>query len=153
VAVFCKTDNFDDFDKCITALREIESDTSILVIVEDIDSITNNYDTQLCELLDGTTSSVEGICYLLTTNDIDKIPDRIKNRPSRIDVKIKIGPPDLPTRINFIEQFTKKVNFSINLSTYANKLDGFSFAKIKEFLIGVIIYKHSPETMISKLGE
>ena len=47
--------------------------------------------------LDGIYNTYENVIFIMTTNDIDKIDDSLKNRPSRFKYVIDFPNPNLET--------------------------------------------------------
>jgi hypothetical protein len=48
--------------------------------------------------LDGAYTTHEGVVFIMTVNDIDKVDEALKNRPSRFKFVREFGNPDLETR-------------------------------------------------------
>lgn len=65
----------------------------LVVILEEIEMlIEDGYEADLLNLLDGK-EKLENVIYLATTNYLDKIPARFKNRPSRFARVIEVKEP------------------------------------------------------------
>lgn len=68
--------------ECIRRMREIQ-DNPIVVFIDEFESSVKAEETKYLTFLDGT-DSVDNLIFIGCTNYIDKIPDRIKKRKSRI---------------------------------------------------------------------
>jgi len=141
------------FSESMDSLRQIQKDTPVVVIIEDIDGWLDSYESTITDMLDGH-SGYENIVFLATTNNINILSDRIKNRPSRFDKRINIGPPNLETRKEYISNLINKYDDfkHIQIDVWANDSEGLTFAHIKELFLSVCFfdcdYKLSLEKMI-----
>lgn len=78
----------------LEVLRKIEPDRPVVVILEDIDAITQRFsESELLALLDGELQ-IQNVVFLATTNYPEKLDKRLVNRPSRFDVVQKIDYPN-----------------------------------------------------------
>jgi len=128
------------FSDMVGTIQEIEKDRSILCVLEDVDTYMNGYDSEVCEMLDGSSASAEGVCYLMTTNFINKIPKRIRNRPSRVDTIIEFGPPEWASRKLYIENMASRCSLGYSVDAIVDATDGLSFADLKEISLSIAIY-------------
>jgi AAA+ superfamily predicted ATPase len=60
--------------------------------------------------LDGVYNTYEGVTFIMTANDIDKIDTALKNRPSRFKYVRKFDNPDDQTRTKLIGDWSGKTN-------------------------------------------
>ena len=126
-------------------LREIEANTPIISVIEDID-MYEQVQVQLLDFLDGKMSINHHI-VIATTNNSEEIEDTIL-RPSRLDLRIEMKPPTKEIRKEFLE----KKNISKELvNDLVNKSDGFSFAELKELFISVVLLDYSVEDAVFKI--
>jgi hypothetical protein len=142
-------------------LREIEPNTPVVVLLEDIDSTIERWsETEVLNILDGV-DKIDRVVFLATTNYPELLGARIINRPSRFDKRFKIDKPNPESRMIFLkhilcdearaakekltpekrEQFIKKraAELGINLDKWVRDSDGFSISHLKELFIAVII--------------
>ena len=135
--------------KALVMIRDVEPETPIITIYEDIDEIIRYYgDKALTELLDGE-SNVDNVLYLATTNYPERLPPRIINRPSRFDIIHYVGMPNAASRKMFLQE---KTNLSPSeLETWVAKTDKLSISHLKELIISVKILGHSLDESIVKL--
>ena len=79
--------------KGLHELRRIEPDRPIIVVLEDIEEMIDNYGEHgLLGLLDGE-HQVSNVVVLATTNYPERLGERIINRPSRFDEVISVDMP------------------------------------------------------------
>lgn len=90
-----------DLSKFIAAIRAHDPERHILVIWEEFDDLLERHEKQVLQLLDGA-ESVNNIIFVATTNYIDEIPGRIRNRPSRFARLIEVSYPDAEGRREFL---------------------------------------------------
>ncbi|CAI9772646.1 unnamed protein product [Fraxinus pennsylvanica] len=89
---------------------------------------------QLLVQLDGFDTS-KGVIFLGATNRMDLL-DPALLRPGRFDRKIKVKPPNAKGRLEILKVHARKVKLSdtVDLSRYANNLQGWSGAKLAQLL-------------------
>jgi len=135
-------------------IRKVEKERPILCIIEDIDLIINNYgEESFLSFLDGL-NSITNVVYVATTNNIEKIPERIKDRPSRFDKKYEIKKPNAKDR----ELFFKRKLLPEDLKKYDLKklvrdTDNFTMAHIKEVFISLYVLGNEYSEVISRLSK
>jgi len=124
-------------------IRKIEPNRPILCIIEDLDGVIENHGEEIfLNFLDGL-NSVSNIVYVATTNNINDIPDRIKNRPSRFDKKYEVKKPTESDRIVYFNHMIHdedKLTYDIN--KLAKDTAGLSMAHLKELFISLYIFKN-----------
>jgi Cdc6-like AAA superfamily ATPase len=151
---------FDDPDLFLDgmrAVRKIQPDTPVVVIMEDIDSIIKEYsESEVLNILDGV-NEVHKVVFLATTNYPDHLGKRIVNRPSRFDKRFKIGMPNKASRKIYFEHLFEKVSpeekirLNLNAEQWAKDMNELSMAHMKELFVAVCIlgddYKKAVETL------
>jgi len=124
-------------------LRKIEPKRPLVVILEDIDAIVDEYsDSSLLALLDGELQ-IDNVVFIATTNYPERLDKRLINRPSRFDVVKKIGMPSSTARKAYLQIKNPKLNkvSSIKeLNKWVELSDGFSIAHLKELIILVEVF-------------
>ena len=140
-------------------LREIQPDTPVVVLMEDLDSIINRYmESEVINLLDGI-DGVDKVIFLATSNYPEQLGERIVNRPSRFDRRYYIGPPNAESRkLYFTFLFAtggedpKRMALA-RVNRWVQDTDGMSIAHLKELFIAVEIlgtpYEDALETLRS----
>jgi DNA replication protein DnaC len=131
--------NNPDYFDGLKTLREIEPEKPLVVILEDIDSLIDTYgESDILSLLDGEMQ-LDNIVFVATTNYINKLPGRIKNRPSRFDYLRKVGYPTAANRAKYI-MHKNPSRFTDNeeeLNKWVAETENFPLAHIKELIISV----------------
>lgn len=89
---------------------------------------------QLLIELDGFDTG-KGVIFLGATNRMDLL-DPALLRPGRFDRKIRIRPPNAKGRLDILKVHARKVKLSdtVDLSSYANNLPGWTGAKLAQLL-------------------
>lgn len=133
-------------------LRALEPDKPILAIIDELEEfIYNNSTKDFLNLLDGNIQ-IDNVCYIATTNYIDRIEPRIKSRPSRFDIVYEVQYPSPETREFFIKRKLKEEDLkNIDISTWVRDTKGMSFAHIKELIISVIVMGNDYDKTIFRL--
>lgn len=125
------------FAEGIRVFREIQKDTPLIVLMEDIDSILENYcESDVINILDGV-DGIDSVVFLATTNYPEKLGPRILNRPSRFDKRFKIGMPNEASRRIYLRSLMTAKK-EIDLERWVRDTDQFSIAHLKELFVAVI---------------
>lgn len=133
-------------------IRRLENDRPIICVIENLDKVLDKFGEEpFLAFLDGM-SSIHNVVYIATTNNIDAIPDRIKNRPSRFDRKYEITKPIDNAR----REYFKKKLAGVKVKKYKlDKLvadtDGFTMAHLREFFVSVFIFNNKYEETLTML--
>jgi hypothetical protein len=135
-------------------LRQIQEETPVVTIMEDIDSILELYnESEILNILDGV-NEVRKTVFLATTNYPEKLGPRIVNRPSRFDKRYRIGYASAESRRIYFNHLIrdKDINaLNIDLDKWVTDTDGFSVAHLKELFVAVVILGDSYEEAIETL--
>ncbi|KNA18064.1 hypothetical protein SOVF_074330 [Spinacia oleracea] len=123
----------DEIDALATRRQGIFSDSSDNLY----NAATQERETTLNQLLielDGFDTG-KGVIFLGATNRRDLL-DPALLRPGRFDRKIRVQPPNAKGRLEVLKVHARKVKLSpsVDLSTYANDLPGWSGAKLAQLL-------------------
>jgi hypothetical protein len=121
--------------QCIRSLRQIEPSRPLVVVLEDIDAIRSENESDILSILDGEEHT-SNIVYLASTNYPEKLDPRIINRPSRFDEIVYIGLPDKTSREIFIRQKGKSLTGE-QIAKWTESTEGFSISHLKELLVSV----------------
>ncbi len=144
------------FTEGIRILREIQQDTPIVILMEDIDSILDVYnESEVLNILDGV-DQVDKAVFLATTNYPERLGPRIVNRPSRFDKRFKIGHPNAESRKMYFEHIIggdeQVANLNILLDKWVEDTEGFSIAHLQELFVATIILGDSYDDAIETLN-
>lgn len=117
----------------VMAKEESIKDTLKIVVLEDIDGMSNQVRSYLLNFLDGI-HTMHNFIFIATTNFIEKVDVALKERPSRFDSIFKIGVPNAESRKKLLQLYFKELkNSELDKCIVASK--GFSGAFFKEFYI------------------
>jgi hypothetical protein len=124
-------------------VREIQKETPIVVIMEDIDAILEDWnESSVLNILDGAVDEVENVIFLATTNYPEKLGARVINRPSRFDRRFKIGFPTEEARQLYFEHLFKSYDLEkseIDVDKWVADTNEMSIAHLRELFVAVII--------------
>lgn len=144
----------DDPDVTISAVqrfRMLEPKRNLILLYEDVDSLFERYgESNLLSVLDGELQ-FSNVLHIATTNYLDKIPPRLKNRPSRFDEVIEILPPTTDERALFIRHLMQPVEDQSKVLQMISDSEGFSFAHIKEMVISVYLLDKDYQQTLDRL--
>jgi len=125
------------FAEGMRILRQIQSSTPVIVLMEDIDSILEHYcESDVINILDGV-DMIEKVVFLATTNYPEKLGARILNRPSRFDKRFKIGMPNEASRRIYLRSLMTAKK-EIDLERWVKDTENFSVAHLKELFVAVV---------------
>jgi hypothetical protein len=139
----------------VRIFREVQPDTKIIVLMEDIDSLLEEYgESEVLNILDGV-DKIERVVFLATTNYPEKLGDRIINRPSRFDKRFRMPHPNKKCRHLYFEHLLKQNSTihlpDVDLDKWISDTSKFSVAHLKELFVAVCIlgenYTDAVETL------
>lgn len=120
-------------------LREIQPQTPVVVLMEDLDTIVRrNDESVVLNLLDGA-ELVDRTVFLASTNYPEYLGPRILNRPSRFDKRFKVGYPTEESRAIYLQHIAERAGQTVPVRAWAVDTEGFSFAHLKELFVAVNI--------------
>jgi len=131
-------------------VREIEkTDRPVMVVWEEFERWVDKCEGDLLDLLDGV-DQVDNAFFLATTNYLEQIPPRIRNRPSRFADVIEIGPPGPSLRKAFIHAKVHRDD-NVNLQEWVDKTEGLTIDHLKDLIISVLVLEVSLDDAIAKI--
>ena len=137
------------YTDAVRRIRSIEPDRKIITIIEDIDNFIgdeysrSSLDTYLLNILDGNMK-IGGIVTIATTNFIEKIESRYKNRPSRFDRVVEFPLPNDESRKMFIEKTVDPIDLpKIDIDKWVKRTDGYTIDHINELILLFFVFGHS----------
>lgn len=133
-------------------LRQVEPNRPLVVVLEDIDTIIENYgESRVLSLLDGE-NSIDNVVFLATTNYPENLDGRVINRPSRFDRVVKIGMPNEEARSAYI--FSRMPELAQEeLDLWVSLTKNFSLAHIKELIVSVCCFGNELKETAKRLKE
>lgn len=145
--VFFETDPVILFEAA-NEIKSIQGDIKVLAVYEEFDAwLAQSH--QMLSLLDGELQ-IDNVVFLATTNYIDRIPPRIKNRPSRFATVLEIGAPNAETRRAFLEGKIGE-DETVDIPKWVKLTNGFMLDHLKDLIISVLCIGLSLEEAIDKL--
>lgn len=142
------------FSDGLRIFREIQPETPIVVLMEDIDSIIESYnESEILNILDGV-DQISKVVYLATSNYPERLGQRFLNRPSRFDKRFKMDHPKKKSReiyFQYLIDEETRINFNIDINKWVDDTNGMSIAHLKELFITVCILGNSYEESIEIL--
>lgn len=135
----------------LKAINDMEGDRLKIVIVEELATMIDSFDTSMdaiLDFLDGETS-LDKCLILATTNYPHRLPANIAQRHSRFDLLVEVSSPTKEEIQALVEHFTGEwpVNANIEL------LIGLSTATIKEICLYSMIKNVSINVAAEKIKE
>lgn len=145
-------DNPSLFRMGMRILRQIQPETPVVVLMEDIDAILEDEDeSEVLQILDGI-EDVQRCVFLATTNYPKKLGPRIVNRPSRFDKAFQIREPNEESRkIYFDFLFDNYPNHEVDVNKWVADTDGLSIAHLKELFVATIIMGDGYDTALKTI--
>ena len=144
--------NRSDPDNVVAAIKQLhgmEPTRPIIVGMEEVDSLYRYFPTEMLTLLDGG-ADVENVFFVATTNFIEKLDARVRNRPSRFDTLIEVGSPSEAVRRAYL---LRKGVGGEAAQKIAAASEGLSFAHLKEFIIAHVILGQDVEVVAKRLTD
>jgi SpoVK/Ycf46/Vps4 family AAA+-type ATPase len=138
----------DTLFEAVNEIKSIQGDIKVLAVFEEFDAWMNQSHKML-SLLDGELQ-IDNVVFLATTNYIDRIPPRIKNRPSRFATVIEVGTPNAETRKAFLAgKIGKDENVDIN--KWVKLTDGMMLDHLKDLIVSVLCIGLPLDEAVEKL--
>lgn len=149
---------FDDIVKGqLQRVRQIEPDRPLVIVLEELEvSIideSNLINVDLLNFIDGTVD-INHVLFIASTTSLDFIPDTIKKRPSRFDLKVQINLPDATDREYYLKTLIPDSDLKkINLDTWIKNTEGYTISHLKELITSYFIYGTPYKTAISDINK
>ena len=141
---------------CIPEIfRIIEKDRPLVVIFEDIENLCTggSSETSLLNVLDGL-DQLENVVYLATTNYIERLKERVINRPSRFDRRIYVPFLDFDDRLFYFQKKLKTKDLEVyDIHQWAKDTEGMSVAHLAEIIKSVVIIGADYSNILGLLKE
>lgn len=137
----------------ISILRKIHPLKPVVCIMEDIESIMqNNSVSSILNVIDGSTSFLDNIVFIATTNYPEQLEDRIKDRPSRFDRVIGIGLPSAKMREIYLRHLFKNAKQNARVvKQWVKDTKGLTFPHLQELFLGVYLYDQSYKDALDRV--
>ena len=124
----------DLFLSAYRALRDIQPETPVVVLMEDFESTLKRVnESRLLNLLDGV-EKLHKVVFLASTNYIEQLEPRIRNRPSRFDVRVRVDLPSATARRMYLTSLLRDGDV-LDVEQYVKDTEKKSLAHVKELFI------------------
>jgi energy-coupling factor transporter ATP-binding protein EcfA2 len=131
------------------AVRAVQPEVPIVTLMEDLDALLERKESSTLNLLDGA-EDLQRVIFLATTNYIEKLDPRVKNRPSRFDRRFHIDHPGAEARRLYLESIADG-KVEIDIARYVKDTEGMSLAHLKELFVATVIIGQQYETAVREL--
>jgi len=147
-------------NQALQTLRRIEPNRPLIVVLEDIDEIMEQYsEHELLALLDGE-HQVANVVNIATTNFPERLGARIINRPSRFDEVHKVGMPKDKAREQYLRHSLGdelddilKQGLLPSIEEVVTATKGLSIAHLRELVVATTCLEHEyNETLVRLKG-
>ena len=144
--------DIDNDQDILLKLREIEPKRPIMCILEDIEKLTENKETEsdVLSFLDGE-KQIGNVINVATTNKPDLLEDRLMKRPGRFDLVIGLNPPVLGARLAYLKRLFKDHKTEAELQEMAEKTDGLGMAHLRELAVAMLAFGHDFKSTLGRL--
>lgn len=133
----------------INEVREFQPDLRVLVVYEEFETKLQHDEGSYLSMLDGELQ-IENIVYLATTNYIDQIPPRIKNRPSRFARVEEISTPNDVARKAYLSMKAEKF-IGKDMPVWVKETEGLTIDHLKDLIISVFCFDVSLKDALEKV--
>ena len=130
------------------AIDDVQPETPVAVIMEELDQLVKENEGSLLNLLDGELQK-ENVIFLSTTNFIEQIPDRIR-RPGRFSNVIEIVEPTSKAREYYLKHKLTKGDHK-EITNWVEKTEGLSIDQLKETVLATKCLGESLNDIIKRI--
>ena len=132
----------------IECFRTFEADRPLCIVVEDLDRVLMDCEHELLGVLDGQVA-LNNVVFLATTNFLEAIPERVKNRPSRIDRLVLVPPPPLEARFMYLLNLGLSQQEATDIAAVTG---GMSMAHLKEVVVSHLCLEMPLKEILARLS-
>lgn len=129
-------------------VREIQPDIRIMCVFEDFEG--QCIDSNFLALLDGELQ-MDNVVMVATTNYIERVPERIRNRPSRFATVIEVGAPSKEAREVYFKaklpEFTQPM-----IDIWVSVTAGMVIDQMKDMIVSVLCFDQTIEEAYTKIA-
>jgi len=161
-------------------MRRIEPDRPIVVMMEDLDAMIQQYgEPDVLALLDGELQ-IDNVVFIATTNYPERLDKRIVNRPSRFDIVKLIDMPNEEARRVYLHAKNERLRDAVidcrschgkgknsdteckpctgsgktsELDEWVKGTNRYSIAHLKELIVSVEVFEVELEKALKRLGK
>lgn len=139
----------DAFKMALESFKDELQDRLILLIMEEFETVYNQYQESTLSLLDGE-SQISNFITIACTNYIEQLPERIKSRPSRFSTILEITPPNVEIRRIFVKSKLLERDMD-KLEAIVDATEGFTVDQLKDVILSTCVYNISIPDAIRKI--
>lgn len=148
-ATFQNTWNF------IKDIRKIQ-DNPIVVFMDEFEELVDprvHGDEATFKKASDGFNSIDNCFFMMATNYIEKVPETIKDRPSRVKYCIEVGGVEDVTKIEkFLTDSFNKIDMEVDFKDDLNSLKGSTLDELKQYVLDKIMDIKSEINKQSKIG-
>jgi len=140
--------------KFLQDIRSIQDNPIIVFLDEFEEYFEGQYrqETEIKRMLDGT-ESIDNCLFFMTTNYIDKVPETVKDRPSRVKYKIEVsGIQDEKLISQFLKQSFDKIEVVVDFEKEVPKMKGWTIDELKQWVLDKVMDIEPEQKETKKLG-
>jgi DNA replication protein DnaC len=138
IAIWCKTPDL--FQAAVDFIRSNDSDSNILLLIDELDKIRYN-DKTLSSFLAGPVP-LNGVMTLYTTNSTLRLSDSLIRRPGRIRHRIRVDEVDAEAYKTIIRKKLPSITDEV-LNIIVKDYKGMPIDGVIQILVNHIVYKMS----------
>jgi SpoVK/Ycf46/Vps4 family AAA+-type ATPase len=131
------------------AFRDVQPETYMVVLMEDLEATLKQSESRILNLLDGV-ECMDKVVFLATTNYPEKLESRIMNRPSRFDLCVRVSHPDARSRRVYFKSLVRDDD-DIDIEAYVNDTEGMSLAHVKELFVATVVLGAEYDVTVKRL--
>jgi len=136
----------------LPAVREQNPEKLICVIYEEFDEWLQQDQATINSFLDGQLS-VNNMIFLATTNYIERIPGRIKNRPSRFQIVKEVGVPSEEFRRAWFTQKLTDIGEEARIAEFVDQSNEMVTDQMKDLIVSNIALQIPLPEVVKKLQD
>jgi len=139
------------FVECVRAFRSVQPNTPLVVLMEELDSIIQEFGpTDTLNLLDGL-ESLDKVIFLATTNYPENLSDQFMNRPNRFAYKYKFSMPNEAARKLFFEHLLKETDYLGDVDKWVKDTKEMTIDYMNNLFVSVVILNHKYDVAIKRI--
>ena len=121
----------------LALIRSVEPTRKIMCIFEDVENFVSYDESRFLSYLDGE-DQVQHVVNIGTTNHIDRLPPRVKERPRRFDRPIEVAPPsESMRRVYLTAKLAIAKKSAAEIDQWVKLTKGFTFAAMTDLITSV----------------
>lgn len=137
------------FKVALEIFKEELKNRLVCIVLEEFETMYEESSQLVLSLLDGD-AQLENLITIACTNYIERLPERIKSRPSRFSTVLEVGPPNAEIRRIFISSKLQEHDKD-KLEALVDSTEGFTIDQIKDVILSVCVYEQPLSEAILKI--